>query len=170
MSIKDESLRNQHLSFYVEDLEQIDKLLESFLSLSKAKSIYLIDKSGNMITSKGSLQSINSDQLSALVAGSFAATKEVARLIGETEFSVMFHQGKKGHIHISLIGDRAIAATVFGSDTTMGMISLYSKELSKKLEKVFDIISKRQKQKKGQQLGDEFGSSVSDKLNDLFGD
>lgn len=168
MGIKDEDIRDQLLSFYVEDVERINKLLDNFLSLSNAKAIFLIDKSGNMITQKGVFQSINPDQLSALVAGSFAATKELARILGEAEFSVMFHQGKKDHIHINLIGDRAIAATVFGDDTTMGMISLYSKELSEKLTKIFDIMLKRLKRKQDQQLDEKFGSSAKDKLNDLF--
>lgn len=170
MSIKDKDLRENFLSFYTEDLNQIDKLLESFLKLSNAKAIFLIDKSGNMITNKGTLSSINLDQLSALVAGSFAATKEMARILGEAEFSVMFHQGKKDHIHISIVGDKAIAATVFDENTTTGMISLYSKELSGKLEKLFDIMNRRVKQKEDQKLHDEFGNSVKGKLDDLFGD
>jgi predicted regulator of Ras-like GTPase activity (Roadblock/LC7/MglB family) len=170
VSIKDKDLKEKFLNFYTEDLEQIDKLLEAFINLSKSKAIFLIDKSGNMITKKGSFSSINPDQLSALVAGSFAATKEMARLLGESEFSVMFHQGKKDHIHISLVGDKAIAATVFGGDTTTGMISLYAKELSEKLGKIFDIISRRLKRKGDQKLTNDFTDSVKDKLDDLFGD
>lgn len=168
MAIKDTKLREKALSFYVEDIEQINKLLDNFLQLSNAKAIFLIDKSGNLITQKGSFSSINLDQLSALVAGSFAATKEMARILGEAEFSVMFHQGKKDHIHINLIGDRAISATVFDDQTTIGMISLYSKELSERATKIFDVIAKRIKRKGDQELHDEFSSSAKDKLDDIF--
>ncbi|MGK7344643.1 MAG: roadblock/LC7 domain-containing protein [Candidatus Nitrospinota bacterium M3_3B_026] len=164
--MKDEQLRDKRLIYYKEDFDQIEKLLEEFLKLSNAKCIFLIDKEGHLVTQKGSTQTINPQSLSALVAGAFAATKELARLLGETEFAVMFHQGKKDHIHISLVGDRAISAIVFDEKTTVGMVNLYSKELTAKLEKIFDIASKRVVQK--QQLESGYSDSVKDRLDDMF--
>jgi len=166
--MKDEQLRAKRLVYYKEDLDQIEKLLDEFLKLSNAKCIFLIDKEGHLITQKGLTQTINPQSLSALVAGAFAATKELARLVGETEFSVMFHQGKKDHIHISLIGDRAISAIVFDEKTTVGMVNLYSKELISKLEKIFDIASKRVAQEQQMETG--YSESVKDKLDDMFKD
>lgn len=166
--MKDEHLRDKRLVYYKEDLDQIEKLLEEYLKLSNAKGVFLIDKEGHLVTSKGGVSKINPDTLSALVAGSFAATKEMARILGETEFSVMFHQGEKDHIHISLVGDRAITATIFDEKTTVGMINLYSKELSAKLEKIFDIATRRVVQE--QQLEAGYSDSVKDKLDDLFKD
>ncbi|MBI1987619.1 MAG: roadblock/LC7 domain-containing protein [Nitrospinae bacterium] len=167
MNADDQKLRDENLSFYFEDIEKIDKVLSNFLTLSKAKSVFLIDKSGSMITYKGENQSINVDELSALVAASFAATKEIARLLGEAEFTVMFHQGKKDNIHISLIGNKAISVTLFGDDTTVGMIGHYSKELSHKLASIFEIISKRIVRHQEQIAGD-LGAFVENKLNELF--
>jgi len=164
--MKDNKLRLKRLVYYADDLQKIDKLLEEFLKLSNAKCIFLIDKEGHMISNKGLVQQINGETLSALVAGSFAATKEMARLLGESEFSVMFHQGSRDHIHISIIGDRAISATIFDEKTTVGMINLYSKELSVKLEKIFDIAIRRVNQE--QQVEADYSESVKDKLNDLF--
>jgi len=166
--MKDERLREKRLVYYKEDLEQIEKLLEEFLKLSNAKSVFLIDKEGHLITRKGASEGINADTLSALVAGSFAATKELARILGESEFSVMFHQGAKDHIHIVLVGDRAITATTFDEKTTVGMINLYAKELSVKLEKIFDIAGRRIVQE--QHVESDYSESVKDKLDDLFKD
>lgn len=167
MSTDDQQLRQEYLSFYFEDIEKIDKVLSSYLTLSKAKSVFLIDKSGSMITYKGEDQSINVDELSALVAASFAATKEIARLLGEAEFTVMFHQGQKDNIHISLIGNKAISVTLFGDDTTIGMIGHYSKELSQKLTTLFEIISKRISRHQ-EQISVDLGASVESKLDELF--
>lgn len=166
--MKDEHLRIKRLVYYKEDLDQIEKLLEEFLKLSNAKSVFLIDKEGHLITRKGASEGINADTLSALVAGSFAATKELARILGESEFSVMFHQGEKDHIHIVLVSDRAITATTFDEKTTVGMINLYAKELSAKLAKIFDIASRRVAQE--QQVDADYSESVKDKLDDLFKD
>lgn len=164
--MKDDDLRKKRLVYYQEDLDQIEKLLEEFLKLSNAKAVFLIDKEGHLVTSQGVTKNINSETLSALVAGSFAATKELARILGETEFSVMFHQGSKDHIHISIIGDRAISAIIFDEKTTVGMVNLYSKELSVKLEKIFDIASRRVVQ--DQAVEADYGDSVRDKLDDMF--
>jgi len=164
--MKDNKLRQKRLVYYADDLQKIDKLMEEFLKLSNAKCIFLIDKEGHMISNRGLVQQINAETLSALVAGSFAATKEMARLLGESEFSVMFHQGSRDHIHIAIIGDRAISATIFDEKTTVGMINLYSKELSVKLEKIFDIAIRRVHQE--QAVEADYSESVKDKLNDLF--
>ena len=166
--MKDEHLRGKRLVYYTEDLDRIDKLLEEFLKLSSAKSIYLVDKEGHLVTQKGHSQSINPDTISALVAGSFAATKEMAKVLGEAEFAVMFHQGKKDHIHISLVAERAITAIVFDDQTTVGMVNLYSKELTAKLDKIFDVASKRVVQK--EQMEDDYSDSVKDRLDDMFKD
>ena len=56
-----------------------------------------------------------------VVAGAFAATKEMARHLGEEEFSVLFHQGKKDSIHLTLIGDRTLMTIIFDERTTIGL-------------------------------------------------
>ena len=167
MGTDDQSLRDDHLSFYTEDIEKIDRMLNNYITVSKAKSVFLIDKSGSMITYKGEDHSINADELSALVAASFAATKEIARLLGEAEFSVMFHQGKKDNIHISLIGNKAILVTLFSDNTTVGMIGHYSKELAEKLTSIFEIISKRIARRQ-EQIDEDMGAFVENKLDELF--
>lgn len=166
--MKDEQLRGKRLVYYTEDLRQIDKLLEEFLKLASAKSIYLVDKDGHLVTEKGHSQTIKPETISALVAGSFAATKEMARVLGEAEFTVMFHQGKNDHIHISLVGERAITAIVFDDQTTVGMVNLYSKELTIKLEKIFDVAAKRVIQV--EQMEEDYSDSVKDRLDDMFKD
>ncbi len=75
-----------------------------------------------------------------MLAGSFASTKEIARLVGEPEFSVLFHQGKKDHIHMSIVGERSILVVIFDDRTTIGMVRLYAKETATELAKVFEQI------------------------------
>lgn len=164
--MKDEELRVKRLVYYKEEFDQIEQLLEEFLKLSDAMAVFLIDTGGHLISQKGKADFLNPETLSALVAGSFAATKEMAKLLGEPEFSVMFHQGKKDHIHISVVGDRAMVAIVFDDKTTVGMITLYSKELTEKLGKLFDIASRRSNTEK--ELDSGFTETVRDKLDEMF--
>ncbi|MEN8148783.1 MAG: roadblock/LC7 domain-containing protein, partial [Planctomycetota bacterium] len=99
-------LRENRLVFYREDIRNINRILREFLKLSNAKCALLVDKEGHMITKQGVTRSFDMDTISALVAGSFAATKEMARVLGEDEFSILFHQGKTDNIQLSLVGDR----------------------------------------------------------------
>lgn len=139
---QDGILKDRRLIFYQKDVEEIDKVLDEFLRLSESRCALLIDKEGHLVTRKGITASLDMDTISALVAGSFAATKEMARLLGEEEFSVLFHQGKKDNIQLTLIGERTLLAVIFDDRTTVGMVRLYATEASTKLVKVFERVEK----------------------------
>jgi predicted regulator of Ras-like GTPase activity (Roadblock/LC7/MglB family) len=147
--------------------EQIDKINAAMLRMIKkaeAKCALLVDKDGHLITRQGFTQTLDTTALSALLAGSFASTKEIARLVGEPEFSVLFHQGQKDHIHISLVGERCILAIVFDDRTTIGMVRLYAKETADRLK---EIISEATE---GSSVGldDVFSQTAQSKIDDVF--
>ena len=111
------------LIIYEEEIEKIDSILARMLKGAEAKCALLVDKDGHLITRQGFTHSLDTTALAALLAGSFASTKEIARLVGESEFSVLFHQGKKDHIHMSIVGERSILVVIFDDRTTIGMVS-----------------------------------------------
>lgn len=162
-----EKMKRDRLVFYSEDVEQIDKILEDFLGASQAKAALLVDKEGHMVTKKGMTKTLDSTGLAALVAASFASTREVARLLGETEFSVLFHQGSSESIHVSLLADRALAVVIFDDRTTIGMVRLHAGQLTKKLETVLEQASKRTSSR-DQGLGVSFESDFAEKMDSLF--
>ena len=163
----DESLRSTRLVFYKEDIEKISKLLNTFLKNANAKCALLVDKDGHLVTKEGKSASYDLDTVSALVAGSFAATKQMAKLLGEEEFSIMFHQGKKDNIQLTLVGQRTILAVIFDDKTTLGMVRLYSSQVASKLADVFNDIADRKTE--GEQISKEFGDAAKGKLDDIFG-
>ena len=165
----DKILKDKRLIFYAEDVEKITKLLEELIKLSDSKSNILIDKDGHLISKAGHTESYDVQTVSALVAGSFAATREMARLLGEEEFSILFHQGKRDNIQLTLIGDRTILATIFDNRTTIGMVRLYTKEIASKLAKVFKDIEERKSAPEGQSIGDDYADEAKGKLDEFFG-
>ncbi len=168
--MKDEALRQKRLVFYQEDQVRIDRMLNDFLSLSKGRCALLIDKDGHLVTRQGATGSWDLDTISALVAGSFAATKEMARLLGEEEFTVLFHQGAKDSIQLALVGERTLLAVIFDDKTTVGMVRLYSGELAKKLGGLFhEILSRKPGEGPQQKIDQRFGEAAAGKLDDLFG-
>ncbi len=162
-------MSDDNLIIYEEEIEKVDVILGKMLKGAEAKCALLVDKDGHLITRQGFTHSLDTTALAALLAGSFASTKEIARLVGESEFSVLFHQGKKDHIHMSLVGDRSIMVVIFDDRTTIGMVRLYAKEAAAELSKIFSsLLDRSQNSKPG--IDKEFTSSAVDRLDDIFQD
>ena len=169
-SVSDQKLRQQRLVFYKDDIELIDKVLAEFLRLSGSRCALLIDKEGHLVTRSGDIKTINMDTISALVAGSFAATKEMAKLLGEEHFSCLFHQGERDNIQLSLVGDRTLLTIMFDDRTTVGMVRLYATETCKKLCQIFEAAAERS-DRDGDELDlldDGYGANAKNALDKFF--
>ncbi len=164
---KDESLRSGRLVFYSQDMDKIHEVLDEFMRLSGAKCTLLIDKEGHMIAKRGTTQSFDSETISALAAGSFAATKEMAKLLGEEEFSVLFHQGRRDSIQLVIVGERMLLAIVFDDRTTIGMIRLYGREAAEQLTNITAEAAKKGASAAAE-VSEDYGDSAKKKLDDLF--
>lgn len=140
----DEELRAERLTFYREEMSEITATLRGFLTRAKANAAFLVDKDGHLITREGTDDRIDVDAICGLVAGAFAATKQMALILGEDTFLNLFHQGKRVNIQVTLIGNRTILAVVFDETTTIGMVRLYLGEAAKTLTEIFGRISERQ--------------------------
>jgi predicted regulator of Ras-like GTPase activity (Roadblock/LC7/MglB family) len=166
-------LRQDDLVIYQEQIDDIERTLRRLIKDAQAKCVLLVDKDGHLITRQGFTQSLDTTALAALLAGSFASTQEIARLVGEPEFSVLFHQGKKDHIHITLVGERSILAVIFDDRTTIGMVRLYAKEIAEDLNQILSSEKQEESQSKnepGKEVDTEFSSTVETRLDDIFSD
>jgi len=161
-------MSDDSLIIYEEEIATIDELLKKMLKGAEAKCALLVDKDGHLITRQGFTHSLDTTALAALLAGSFASTKEIAKLVGEPEFSVLFHQGKKDHIHMSIVGERSILVVIFDDRTTIGMVRLYAKESAKELAQVFQSIMDRKQPAEG--ISDDFSDKTQERLDDIFQD
>ena len=162
-------MADDNLIFYEEEINKIDSLISKMLKGAEAKCALLVDKDGHLITRQGFTHSLDTTALAALLAGSFASTKEIAKLVGEPEFSVLFHQGKKDHIHMSIVGERSILVVIFDDRTTIGMVRLYAKETSAELQKIFEDIQNTDREN-DTGINSDFTSQAEDKLDDIFQD
>ncbi len=161
-------MSDDSLIIYEEQVTEINERLKKMLKGAEAKCALLVDKDGHLITRQGFTHSLDTTALAALLAGSFASTKEIAKLVGEPEFSVLFHQGKKDHIHMSIVGERSILAVIFDDRTTIGMVRLYARETAAELTKIFQDIQTHKQPAAG--ISDDFADIARDKLDDIFQD
>lgn len=166
---KDQELREQHLVFYAQDVGELDQELDGFLELSGACCAMIIDRSGHMVTRRGASMDGSLESVAALAAGSFAATKEMARIIGEGEFNTLFHQGTRESIQINAVGDRSLFVIVFDDRSNLGLVRFYAEETTQRLVEIYQGIETRKPTDEPQeQLSDDFSSSASAALDDLF--
>jgi predicted regulator of Ras-like GTPase activity (Roadblock/LC7/MglB family) len=112
--------------FTIEDVATLDGILADFLKKAEADLTVVIDRGGNVISQYGDIAVMDVTIIAALAAGSFAATKELARRIGEVEFNALYHQGNGNHIFMNSVDDDTIMITVFGRRTTVGLVRFYS--------------------------------------------
>ncbi|MEY2530176.1 MAG: hypothetical protein QOI96_261 [Verrucomicrobiota bacterium] len=110
----------------IKDVATLDGVLSDFLKKTEAELTVVIDRGGNVISQFGDISAIDVTIIAALAAGSFAATQELARRIGEVEFNALYHQGNGSHIFMNSVDDDTIMITVFGPNTTVGLVRFYS--------------------------------------------
>ncbi|HXX95358.1 MAG TPA: roadblock/LC7 domain-containing protein, partial [Planctomycetota bacterium] len=150
----------KRLVFYKEDIEKIAKTLDAFRKNAKVNCILLVDKDGHLITKQGESSTHNLDTISGLVAGSFAAFSQTAKLIGEKPIPVLQRRGDRETIDFYLVGDRTILAVVLNGNEHLGMIQIYGSQVAAKLTELFNDIARRGR--KGP------GASGGTRLDDVF--
>ena len=108
----------------------IEDILRRFVSEAEVADAFVIDRSGQLLVRHGRGSALDSVSISALAAGAFSSTAAMAQLLGEPEFSVLFHEGSKQNIHVSTIDEHSILLAIFDGHTPIGLVRLYAKDAS----------------------------------------
>jgi predicted regulator of Ras-like GTPase activity (Roadblock/LC7/MglB family) len=158
------------LVMYEEEFNKIDNELQKLYIQTNAKVLFLVDKNGQLIATAGDTHDLDTTSLASLTAGNIAATGGIARLLGEREFTILFHEGEKDNIHISLIGTRVILVVIFDKRSSLGLVRLRVKKASETLVKMFDeITNKSEKEKSESKLDESPFAEISDEdIDNLF--
>ena len=120
-----------------EQLDSIEEVLQKELIESGVHSVIFIDMAGNVIAEVDNGE-VRHDiySLAALAAGNFGAVSAMAKLVGEDEFSLLFHKGEKENIHFSKIMADFLLVTIFGHEMSLGFLRLKVAESVGKIEKI----------------------------------
>ncbi|HTN43790.1 MAG TPA: roadblock/LC7 domain-containing protein [Nitrospiria bacterium] len=126
------------LIMYEEEFKQIDAELRRLHQQANAKVTFLVDKNGQLISAIGETDNLDTTSLASLTAGNIAATGGMAKLLGEKDFSILFHEGERDNIHISLVG-RVILVVIFDQRSSLGLVRL---RVKKSVEVLGQILQK----------------------------
>lgn len=116
-----------------EDHVRFVELLDGLREEANAKFAFLLDRSGQQISSAGAIDGLDPTSLASLAAGNVAATEGLAQLIGESRFSTLFHEGESDSIHISLVADKLILLVIFDQRSSLGLVRLRVKQRTAEL-------------------------------------
>ena len=134
------------------DMKKINYCLNKMVSSSMAHSVLLIDRSGQLIAQYGNTPEIDILSLSALTAANFGATAEIARMLGEEEFTLLFHKGRTENVYFSAIGEHVIMVTLFDDKTSLGLIRLQINKIIDELSIILLSIFEKGRMKPGESL------------------
>ncbi len=145
----------------------ITKVLSELATKTKASAILFADMSGQLISQRGSTEGMNTTVLSALAASDFAATSEMAKLVGEeAKFKLLFHEGEKRNVYLSNVGDSFFLVVVFDVSVTLGLIRIYTKKAIEDLNAALE--ESGEESDEGSMIDSDFSTLLGNALDDTF--
>jgi predicted regulator of Ras-like GTPase activity (Roadblock/LC7/MglB family) len=160
------------LVMFEEEFKQLQDIIGRLQKDASAKVVFLVDKNGQQIASAGDVHSIDATSLASLTAGNVAATDGLAKLIGEKEFSLLFHEGEKDNLHISIVGKRGILVVIFDQSSSLALVRLRVKKTSRELLEIFERVETRAQSESSNTTKFEspFSEITDEDIDKLFGD
>lgn len=131
------------------EFREFQSALKKLIASSFAKVVFLVDKNGSLIASAGATDDFDTTSLASLTAGNIAATGGLASLIGEKEFSILFHEGERDHMHISVVANRIILVVIFDRRSSVGLVRLRVRRTSSELEGILrdiDVVALKEEE------------------------
>jgi predicted regulator of Ras-like GTPase activity (Roadblock/LC7/MglB family) len=156
---------------YEEEYLLIKEILARLQVDSNSKIVFLVDKNGQQIAAHGDMRGVDATSLASLTAGNVAATDGLAKLIGEKEFSILFHEGERDNIHISLVAQRVILVVIFDEKSSLGLVRLRVKKASTELERAFEQLLKKSEAERGNmasRFDSPFAEITDEDIDSLF--
>jgi predicted regulator of Ras-like GTPase activity (Roadblock/LC7/MglB family) len=130
-------------SFTQDDFIAITDSLKRFLGETKSRCALLVDRSGQLVTTVGEAPGLDTTTFASLTAADYSANDQLAKLVGENDFSSLYHQGEKESIYVADIARRLLLVTIFDSRTTVGLVRLRMKDEVEELTLLIDRVFSR---------------------------
>jgi predicted regulator of Ras-like GTPase activity (Roadblock/LC7/MglB family) len=125
--------------FDQEHLNAIEAILDEELMELGVHCACMIDLAGNIVAVRDNGRMTHDIySLAALAAGNFGAVSAMAKIIGEEEFSLLFHKGEKENIHFSKILSDFLLIVIFGKETSLGFLRLKVAESVRKIQRILE--------------------------------
>ncbi len=159
-------------ALFEEDFWSINTILQNLIHTSSAKSVMLVDKTGQLISSIGEPPGFDVTSFASLAAADFAANQQLAEMVGENDFATLVHQGANESLYLAMIANRVILVVLFDRKTSLGLVRLKARrggeELLSVLNKLFDKLQYKNEELSATALGTEFAAEAESEIDSLF--
>lgn len=112
-----------------DDVRCFEELLNGFVTETRAECAMLVDRTGRLLCRAGHAEELDETAFASLASADFAASDQLASLLGESEFTSLYHHGAQRSMFLADIRGTAILAVLFDTRTTLGMVRITTKSL-----------------------------------------
>ena len=159
-------------AIFEEDYWSINNVLDDLLASSQASNIILIDRTGQLITQCGPDVDFDLTSFASLCAADFEANAALAELIGEDDFSTLYHQGARESMYLAKIERGVVLTVIFGQETTLGLVRLRVKRAVDELDNIIEGLYEKLKYRNEEYdtFDNDFAEGVEAEIDNLFAD
>lgn len=153
-------------SFTEDDFGAITQSLQRFLNEANARCALLVDRTGQLVATVGEKPKFDATTFATLTAADFSANDQLAKLVGESDFNSLFHQGERESMYLADVARRLILVVLFDNRTTLGLVRLKMKQAIEELTRLFDQVFQRGSA--GQPSAPNILAGADDEIDKLF--
>lgn len=149
-------------------MQVVDEILDKLRQVSASRFIALVSTSGQPITTVSSEEHPDTLSLASLAASSFAATQQLAAVLDEREFTLLFHEGRESNLHVSQVTDQVLLIITFGRETQVGKVRLYTTRAVEVLKPLFESVGGESQE--NLMIDEDYSLLADEAIDDLFAD
>jgi len=159
---------------FEEDYWAINTTMKELLGNSNSTSVLLLDKTGQLISSVGEEPEFDMHSFASLCAADFEANAQLAQLIGERDFSTLYHQGSNESMYLARVEQNIILVVLFDKRTTLGLVRLRVKKavdnLNVVIRRLYDKLEYENEELTESEFDEEFAAEAEMEIDSLFSD
>ncbi len=148
--------------------KDIGEILARLINKSRASCVVLTDRMGQIITQQGYASHFDTVALAAFAAGDFASAAEMAKNLGNPEFTSLFHQGQENHIYTLLLSEEYLLITIFDERTIIGRIRMCAQQSGKELSEVLLAEEKEEPAKEEEEIEEDIGLLFAKEIDKMI--
>lgn len=137
-----------------EESEAIGACLDRLMDDTGASYIMLLDRAGQILSWKGDGRQAEMTHLGALLAGSYASSREMARLLKEDNFRVLVQEGARERVFTETVEDRWLLVVVFDHQAHLGLVKVLAKRATQSLSGVLHVVIERSQDRRSKLTGE----------------
>lgn len=120
------------------DIDSVGGALERLLKATGAHSAMVVDRSGQLVTLAGRPVSFDTTSFATLAAADFSANDQLARLIGEADFTSLAHEGENESLYFVDVAHRLLLVVLFDKATTLAIVRMLAPAVAQELGVIFN--------------------------------